>query len=451
MDTPSFPSTISTPAGPTDAMRTLDALAEEAVTYAFPLAEMARMRAITSPRRCHAGPAGEHPEDGRRWCNVFVHARELLGSVRSRVVTPNNDTLYVNAWLDLRDGPLVIEVPDTAGRYYVLGLLDFYTNPFGSIGQRCTGTSAGRHVIAPPGWHGELPAGLPVIEAPTPWVWVIGRILVDGPADLPAVHQLQDGFHVRPALNTQSLPRRFEPGPQFNPAHPEATRFLSVVNQALADNPPQAHEQETLARFAAVGVGAGMGEPSPMQLALIDAALRACLARWQDTGVAQTRASGWQYMPPLGTSFGRDYLLRALVALKYIGALDSQEAYYPMAYHDGQGRTLDGRHRYRLRFAPGALPPAQAFWSLTLYDTRDCMLVPNAIQRFAIGDRTPSLQPDADGGLTLFLQHDEPATPQARANWLPAPAGAFYLCLRAYLPTPDILEGRYELPAIEQL
>ncbi len=432
----------------------LQALAEEAVTYAFPLAEMSRMRAVTSPRRCHAGPAGESPEDTRRWCNVLVHARELLGSGRSRVVTPNNDTLYVNTWLDLRQGPLVIEVPDTAGRYYVLGLLDFYTNPFGSIGSRCTGTGAGRHVITPPGWQGELPAdlaGLPVIESPTPWVWIIGRILVDGPADLPAVHALQDGFHLHPALPTRRLPLRFGPGPQMDPTRPDAARFLAVVNQALAENPPPAGERALVARFAEVGIGAGLGAPSPSQLDVIDLALRACLARWQETGVAQTRASGWQYMPPLGRSFGGDHAMRAQVALKYIGALDSLEAYYPMAYHDGQGRALEGRHRYRLRFAAGQLPPAQAFWSLTMYDTRDCMLVPNEIERFAIGDRTPGLQRGADGGLTLTLQHAAPTDPVERANWLPAPEGSFYLCLRAYLPTPDMLEGRYELPALERL
>lgn len=429
----------------------LHALAEEAVTYAFPLAEMSRMRAITSPKRCHAGLAAEGPNDSRRWCNVFVHARELLGSGRSKVVTPNNDTLYVNTWLDLRQGPLVIEVPDTAGRYYVLGLLDFYTNPFGSIGQRCTGTGAGRHVLTPPGWSGELPAGLPVIESPTPWVWIIGRILVDGPDDLPAVHRLQDGFHVRPALATQSLPARFEPGPQMDPAQPDAARFLAVVNQALAENPPPVHERPFVARFAAVGMGAGEGAPSPDQLAAIDAALQACLGRWQGTGLVQTRASGWQYMPPLGQSYGSDYLMRAQVALKYIGALDSLEACYPMAYHDGQGRPLDGHHAYRLRFAPGALPPAQAFWSLTLYDTRDCMLVPNPLNRFAIGDRTPGLQRDADGGLTLVLQHEQPSAPKSCANWLPAPEGRFYLCLRAYLPTTDMLQGCYELPAIERL
>ena len=427
------------------------ALAEEAVTYAFPLAEMARMRALTSPRRCHAGPAGEDPADTRRWCNVFVLARELLGSGRSKVVTPNNDTLYVNTWLDLRQGPLVIEVPDTAGRYYVLGLLDFYTNPFGSIGQRCTGTGAGRYVLTPPGWQGALPAGLPVIESPTPWVWIIGRILVDGPDDLPAVHRLQDGFRVLPAIGSQDLPARFEPGPYMDPTQPDAARFLAVVNQTLAENPPPAHEGEQVARFAQVGMGPGLGAPSPEQCALVDAALRTCLARWQETGVAQTRPSGWQYMQPLGNSYGTDYLLRAQVALKYIGALDSLEAYYPMAYHDGQGRALDGQHAYRLRFALGALPPAQGFWSLTMYDTRDCMLVPNPIGRFAIGDRTPGLQTDAEGGLTLFLQHEPPADARARANWLPAPPGTFYLCLRVYLPTDDMLEGRYELPALERL
>jgi hypothetical protein len=429
----------------------LQALAEEAVTYAFPLAEMARMRATTSPKRCHAGLAAEAPNDTRRWCNVLVHARELLGAGRSRVVTPNNDTLYVNTWLDLREGPVVIEVPDTLGRYYVLGMLDFYTNPFGNIGQRCTGTGAGRYVMTPPGWSGELPPGLPVIQAPTPWVWIIGRILVDGPNDLAAVHQLQDGFRLIPVLSTQSFPTRFNPGPQMAPDHPDAARFLAVVNQALAENPPPPDERAMVARFAAVGMAAGLHEPSPEQLAVIDHALRTCLARWQGTGVAQTRASGWQYMPRLGNNYGRDYLLRAQVALKYIGALDSLEAYYPMAYHDGQGQPLDGRHVYRLRFAPGALPPAQAFWSLTMYDTRDCMLVPNPIHRFAVGDRTAGLRWDADGGLTLYLQRDAPTTAAALANWLPAPEGSFYVCLRAYLPSANMLEGRYELPAIERL
>lgn len=435
-----------------DQAAALRALADEAVTYAFPLSEMARMRAATSPRRCAAGPAGETADSPQRWCNVFVHARQLLGAGGSRVVTPNHDTLYSNAWLDLRQGPLVIGVPDTAGRYYVLGLLDFYTNPFASIGQRSTGTAAGRFVLTPPGWQGPLPQGLPVIAAPTPWVWIIGRILVDGPEDLPAVHALQDGFQLHALDPDPALPRRFDPGPPaMDPTAPDAARFAAVVNQALAQNPPPAHEGAQVARFAAVGLGAGLGAPTPAQLELLDQALASCLARWREAPLGRTGPTGWQSLPPLGTSFGEDHALRALVALKYIGALDSREALYPMAHADAQGRPLHGRHAYRLRFAPGALPPAQAFWSLTIYDARDCMLVPNAIARYAIGDRTPGLQQGADGGLTLQIRHEAPSDPAASANWLPAPAGRFYLCLRAYLPSQAMLDGRYLLPPLERL
>lgn len=175
------------------------ALAEQAVTWAYPLYEMRRMRAATSPRRTEAGQAA--PE-GMRWCNLFTHARQLLRAGTSRVVTPNNDTLYTNAWLDLGAGPLVIDVPDTAGRYYVLGLLDFYTNPFAHIGPRLTGTQARSFLVTPPGWSGALPAGFDApgahIQAPTRWLWVIGRILVDGPRDLAAAHALQDGFSMAP-------------------------------------------------------------------------------------------------------------------------------------------------------------------------------------------------------------------------------------------------------------
>lgn len=449
---------------PHDAAATLRALADEAVTYTYPLYEMARMRAATSPRQCAAGPAGDGPDSPQRWCNLFTHARKLLGAGESRVVTPNHDTLYTNAWLDLRDGPLVIDVPDTGGRYYVLGLLDFYTHPFASIGQRSTGTAARAFVITQPGWQGRLPAALQAqgaqIVAPTPWVWIIGRILVDGTQDLPAVHALQDGFRLRTLADwcagaeASGTPRRFDPGFDARAAAdgaPDAARFAAVVNQALRDNPPPAHEQALLARFAAVGLGAQAGAPRPGQQAALDQALAGCLARWRGAPLGRVGPTGWQSLPLLGHSFGDDHERRALVALKYIGALDSREAFYPMAHTDNQGRPLHGRRAYRLRFAPGGLPPVQAFWSLTMYDATDCMLVPNAIARYAIGDRTPGLRPDADGGLTLHIGHEAPSDPAAHANWLPAPAGGFYLCLRAYVPSEEMLDGRYTLPPLERL
>lgn len=436
----------------------LQALAEEAVTWAYPLYEMRRMRAATSPRRTEAGQAA--PE-GMRWCNLFTHARQLLRAGTSRVVTPNNDTLYTNAWLDLGAGPLVIDVPDTAGRYYVLGLLDFYTNPFAHIGPRLTGTQARSFLVTAPGWTGTLPAGFEApgahIQAPTRWLWVIGRILVDGPHDLAAVHALQNGFSVAPLADwlagqagVAPAPRAF--APDCDPQAPAtAAHFAAQVNAALRENPPPATQRELVERFAAVGLGSGCTALDNGQARALQQALDAVLPRLRNAQSGTTQPSGWVLPPLVLDGFGSDYLTRAQVALKYIGMLDGREAVYPMAWTDAQGRPLHGGARYRLRFAPEQLPPVQAFWSVTMYDARNYMLVDNPVDRYAIGDRTPGLHRDADGGLTLHIQHARPEGEAAQANWLPAPQGDFYLCLRAYLPRPELLDGRHALPPLQRL
>lgn len=442
----------------TAAAAELQALAEQAVTWAYPLYEMRRMRAATSPRRTESGQAA--PE-GMRWCNLFTHARQLLRAGTSRVVTPNNDTLYTNAWLDLGAGPLVIEVPDTAGRYYVLGLLDFYTNPFAHIGPRLTGTQARSFLITPPGWSGALPAGFDApgahIQAPTRWLWIIGRILVDGPWDLAAVHALQDGFSMAPLADWLAgqaagspAPRAF--APDCDPQAPAtAAHFAAQVNAALRENPPPAVQRELVERFAAVGLGSGCTGPDDDQALVLQQALDAVLPRLRSAQSGTSQASGWIVPPLVMDSFGGDYATRAQVALKYIGMLDGREAVYPMAWTDARGEPLDGGARYRLRFAPGALPPVDAFWSITLYDARSYMLVDNPLDRYAIGDRSTGLRRDADGGLSLHIQHAAPHSEAARANWLPAPEGRFYLCLRAYLPRTDMLNGRYALPPLQRL
>lgn len=434
-----------------------EALTHRAVTWAWPLYEMARMRAATSPRRYRGDAAGPDAASPLRWCNVLAHARELLGPGTSRVVTPNADTLYMNAWLDLRRGPLLIDVPDTAGRYYVLGFLDFHTNPFANIGQRTSGTAAGSFVLVPPGWTGDVPPGLRRIDAPTSWVWMIGRILVDGPHDLPAVHVLQDGFALRGFGEHDGAPRdpsqRFDAGfapEDLQDTAPRGPRFAEVVNATLSENPPPASEQHLLEEFAACGIGPGR-TATPQQADRLDAALAAELLAWQSAAVGHKAATGWETMPFLGDSFGTDYARRALIALKYIGALDSREALYPMLHADAEGRPLEGSRAYRLRFGPGRLPPVEAFWSLTMYDAASCMLVANPIGRYAIGDRTRGLRHDPDGGLTLHISHEPPADAALQANWLPAPAGVFYLCLRAYVPRPDLLDGSYQLPPLESV
>ena len=232
----------------------LYSLAVQACIYAWPLYEMQRMRAATSARKAAGlGFAGNSPESTERWCNLFTHERELLTAGKSRVVMPNNDTLYANAWLDLSAGPLVITVPDTGSRYYVLGFLDYYTNAFAHVGTRTTGNGAGHVLLTGPGWQGTAPPEFNApgrhIKSATDWVWIIGRILVDGPADVATVNAVQDQFAVGPLDDWQAgragLPRRFDS--RFDPRGAlEPGRFAGMVNDALRRCPPPMNRNRML-------------------------------------------------------------------------------------------------------------------------------------------------------------------------------------------------------------
>jgi hypothetical protein len=435
-----------------------DALAIQAVVYLYPLWEMARMRAATSPRRDARGRfVDADPASTNRWVNTFVHARKLLGAGGSRVVTPNHDTLYTNAWLDLSRGPVAIRVPDTADRYYVLGFLDAWTNPFAHVGRRTTGTGQGTFLVTGPRWRGEVPAGMARVASPTDAAWIIGRIMVEGPEDLPAVHALQDGFAMAPL---EAFHRGETDAPEaidvaLDPKAPrDAARFAEVVGRMLRENPPPDDERALLADFARLGLDGGLaGDVPRLPVALARAALERALATVdalldaRSADDAPAGRGGWSVPMLLGESFGRDWHRRAVVARRYIGALASAEASYPMAHADSEGRPLSGAHRYTIRFPAGGEPPVDCFWSLTMYDSRDCMLVPNLIDRYRIGDRSRGLRRDADGGLTIRLQHPSPGAAD-EANWLPAPEGPFYLCLRAYQPRPELLDGRWRPPDI---
>jgi len=433
--------------------------AEEAVLYAYPVYEMCRMRALTSPQRL---PGGEALAPPQRWCNRFMHARRLMRPGQSRVPTPNHDTLYSTAWLDLADGAWVLDMPDMAGRYHVMGLLDMFTNPFAHLGQRLTGNQARSFLITGPGWRGEVPAAFrgrhEHVISPTRWVWLLGRMLVEeDERDLPAAHALQN------AIRLSSLPD-WEAGrpseatafdPECDPnAALDATLFATQVNRALRDDPPPEDDAWLKAALASAGLGPGWPVPEGEQLALLQKGLDQAVTRLRTLENGRRTMTGWLQMPLIGNTFAQDYEFRALVALKYIGMLESREATYSLALNDSQGRPLTGSHRYRMRFKPGTLPRVYAFWSLTLYSNADGMLVPNVLHRHAIGDRTPGLQYDADGGLTLTLSHQPPQDqfdmPSARANWLPAPADGFYLCLRFYLPSDAVLESRTPLPPLQR-
>ena len=418
--------------------------ARDAFIFTFPLYEMYRTRQIAL--------GGQRPAQP----NMFAHRRILTDDRAREVTTPNNDTLYSSAWLDLRGTALLLSLPDTGDRYYSAALMDMYTNNFACLGRRTTGTKAQEVVIAGPGWQGEAPAGLKVIRSPTPWAWALCRFLVDGPDDLPAVHALQDKCVLTPLSRgggmTFATPTEVPPSDKPN----DPAAYVPLVNRLLAENPPPARDNMALARFGDVGV---RPDASGSALSLIDrgiwyAGLLSARSAMKDAGAAVGKpVDGWIRPPREIGNFGDDYMLRAIIALIGLGALEQAEAIYISANTDANGAALDGGARYRLRLGPGDLPPVDAFWSLSMYElTPDgrSFFTSNPIGRYAIGDRTRGLARATDGSIEIAMQR-EPPEGALRANWLPTPSGPFRVTLRAYQPKQAMLDGSYRPPGIVRL
>lgn len=413
-----------------------DVRVRDAVIQTLPLFEMMRMRAATTARR-HArlGYASDDRASALRWVNQFTHTHRRLGPTDREVVSPNNDTVYSNAWLDLSAGPVLIVSPAVGERYWTLGLLDAWTNPFAYVGRRTTGNAAQRTLIHGPGWHGAIPDGVThVIAAPGVDVWLIGRFLVDddGP-DAERVRQLQSQLRLLRVDDSDAAMRVDTRLDGRDARVPAAGLYREIVDEALLRNPPPA--------------GEALDWPAP------PARLETMLPRVYEALRADEQphelGGGWAIPVTVRTSWGSDHLTRARVARNLIGALGIDEAMYPTAEVDADGAPLDGAQAYELRFAAGAGPQVGAFWSLTMYRRSDCLFVANPIDRYSIGDRTPGLCRDADGGLAIRLQ---PSDPGPGVNWLPTPPGEpFYVVLRLYQPHADHLEFRYVYPPLRRL
>jgi hypothetical protein len=383
--------------------------------------------------------------------NDYYRFRELLTpSTQGNLRAPNADTLYLNAWVDLRTGPVVLHVPDTADRYYTLALMDLYSLPV-HIGRRTTGTREGRYALVPPGWKGKLPRGVQRFPVATNRMWILGRLLVNGAEDLPAARALLDRFTIE-TLDGSPAARPVAPV-EMAPLRPHGTLdFFSVLNEALRLLPVPPAEAALLAQFDRLGFGPG----TQFKPAELPAAAREGLACATATGGAVIAATGFRATSVrdgwiLASNIaqpGFDYPLRAAVARGgYIN--DPAEAMYPAAATDSTGVRLDGQYRYRLRFAPGMLPPVDAFWSITPYESSGFKLVENPLGRYAIGDRTPGLRFGEDGSLEIILAHSPPAA--GTANWLPIPAGPFHVVARLYQPRPAALAGTWSMPPLERL
>lgn len=414
--------------------RSMPSSARQAVIATLPLFEMARMRAANTARKHRdQGFAGDSPTSRMRWVNQFTHTRRRRGPDDKEVVTPNNDTLFTNAWLDLSSGPLVIEVPEMGQRYWVLGFLDAWTNPWAYAGRRTTGGKAQRLFVHGPGWTGDVPSGMHHISAPSDDVWIIGRILADAdPPDLAAVHALQDRFTIRRPDGTPALSRIDSLIDDRGTGVPNPREYLRILETMLERNPPSPPLPDW-----------------PPTLDELKPALAEVYTELREVAHPSELGGGWTTAVTVRTSFGEDIVTRARVARNWIGTLGIDEAMYIMAEVDAGGETLTGSRRYLLRFPAGRGPQVGAFWSITLYRRSDCLLVANPIGRHSIGDRTRGLQHDADGGLSISIQSDDPGPGK---NWLPAPSGeAFYLTLRLYQPRDTHLDGTFDYPPVQRV
>ncbi len=418
----------------------------QAYIYGYPLVEMYRVRykAVFDPDKKNRTPL-----------NHFQHKRNLSDHTATTVVAPNNDTLYSSARLDLANEPVVLEVPDTGGRYYVMQFMDFYTNNFAYVGKRTTGTQSGSYAVTGPSWKGTLPEGLKQIQAPTNAVWLLGRTLVDGNDDLPAVHAIQDQYRLTPlsswGKNNQAQPRLERPDlPAYDLSEP--LRFFEFLNVALRENPTPAREESLMNLFGQIGVGPG----KIFKVAKLDPPTARGLRKAIDMGPrliaslpsGRPVANGWLAFSPHTGKFGDDYRYRAYVAQFALAANDPSEAHNFTTHLDDRDRPLNGRRKYVVRFEKGQLPPVDAFWSLTMYRLPGVFLVENPIARYSLGDRSKHLRYGKDGSLELYLQHDSPGKDK-ESNWLPAPQEDFVLALRCYLPRTAITDGTWKPPAVK--
>lgn len=414
-----------------------------AFLFGFPVYQMAftRSRAIAIAQA-----------DSRTVINRFGHRSRLTRPSDRIVTTPNNDTLYSAAWLDLASGPVVLTIPPLPDRYHSVALLSLFTDNFAVLGTRSHGGKGGRFLVVSPAWRGAAPRGLRLIRAPTNDVWAISRVLVDGPEDLAAAVEAQTRMTVQPLRSARREPVS-GPSPEAVPTNP--AEFLAIVNQMLGRGPLPAERKRRAATLKRFGISPGdpgaFATLSPAvqeQWRLAMPVLRAELARgFQSVGEVR---QGWSYPRRGMGTFGSDDFYRAAVALGGLAALPSEEAVYLTAEVDSSGADLHGSHEYTLRI-PADVPIRQGgFWSLTMYElTPDGRLffTENALRRYAIGDRTPDLVRNSDGSIDVLIQNKPPPSAHS-ANWLPSPPGAFRLNFRAYLPRPEMRDQRWRMPAI---
>lgn len=448
-----------TTSAPALSEQNVQAIARDAYVYAYPIVLMdVTRRQVTNVPDATSVPM-------RAPVNQFAHFRSYPDANAKDVVRFNFDTLYSFAWLDLSREPIVLSLPDTSGRYYLVPMLDMWTDVFAVPGSRTTQGKAGNFAIVPPGWSGNLPNGVERIAAPTPTVWVMGRTQTNGPADYANVHKVQDSYKLTPLSawgQAYAPPQRVATDPSIDDKTPpleqvnrmDGITMLTRLAGLLKSHPPHPNDYPILYRMRQIGIEPGRdfdaSKLDPAIVRAINNAAKDALADLVSSVPKQvTPVNGWNTGTENIGTYGTSYKRRAVIALAGLGANLPEDAIYPTAFTDAAGQPLTGSNNYVIRFEKGQLPPADAFWSITMYD-KSGFQVPNPINRFAIGDRD-KLAFNTDGSLDIYVQAESPG-PDKESNWLPAPKGApFEPSMRIYSPRREALDGTWSPPPIRRV
>jgi hypothetical protein len=439
------------------------AIGVDAYVYLYPLVIMD----VTRQQSTNIEPGKEF---GKGPMNTFTSVQEYPPANFKGVVRVNFDTLYSIAWLDLTKEPMIVSAPNTDGRYYLLPMLDMWTDVFASPGWRTTGTQAGNFVVTPPGWRPDLrdrfidefrlPKDTQRIEAPTPFVWIIGRTKTDGPPDYDAVHKIQAGYKVTPLSEWGKTPKPVEvkidptvdmkTPPKVQVDTMPADKFFAYAAELLKVNPPHITDEPIIAQMRKIGIESGKS----FDMAKVNPAIRNALSgapeegqklmEWKLPTLARV-VNGWSMNTDTMVVYGNYYLKRAIIAQAGLGANLPEDAVYPINLADETGKPLDGANKYSLHFDKNGMPPASAFWSVTLYDPEGFQ-VANSLNRFAVSSWMP-FKYNADGSLDLYFQNENPGKDK-EVNWLPAPKGGFNLTMRIYAPKSEALTGKWNPPPV---
>jgi hypothetical protein len=432
-------------------------IAKEATIYGVPLVDSYRIQ-----HSFFADPT--NPEFKAPWNQINSIARVYTPEDKT-VQTPNSDTPYSTLGADLREQPLVLTVPEVEkGRYYSLQFIDMYTFNFAYVGTRATGNGAGKYLLAGPSWKGTKPKGIKsVIRSETDFATVVYRTQLLDPGDIENVKKIQAGYHVQTLSSFLGKPAPAASAAVdfIKPVTPQqektSLQFFNVLSFVLQHSPTHPSEKALRARFARIGVGAGKPlNPEALPPEIRNAMEDGMADGWKafaefkesqiDTGkVLSGDITGSR------TSLKNDYMRRMAATVIGIYGNSKEEATYPIYATDARQQKLDGTHRYTLRFPPGQLPPANAFWSLTMYEMPASLLYANPLNRYLISSpMLPTLKRDADGGITLFVQNASPGADK-EANWLPAPSGPFFMAMRLYWPKAAALNGKWKSPPLQRV